>query len=423
MKHEQHDHGPFVEAWLKEPVWLPESDLGRIGQLVHHTPQQRGWLPRRDLGRFESMFNATRFVIAGVIVALFGGFSLAGVMTMQRSETAPIVGASASASASIETDDSRSDILPGVSLSIEHVMPGVDRVLSDGQHDLSTGVQGVAVTSSGDVWAELGTPGDWRVVQLGAPGASQRQTRKSAWQLGVTPAGQPLLSGGRELVFEDGTWMSPKGQCGAWGLSVDGECWHNAGDRPGITSNHWPVRGSGVGLTDDLGPWALVAVGDGTGWATVRSVPDGAAGPFRGIAHYDGAVWTYIPYEPDTSSANPDAGPAVSDWYTYGLPWVGPDGVVRVPARTDYESTESGDVEAKLGLLSWDGNAWATDGPVPDGTWFFDGSALIDGKTLSALDLPLPQSGIERTSPQGTAWVAANGRLYVITPEALAAAE
>ena len=36
--------------------------------------------------RFQSMFSATKFVVAGAIVALFGGFLLAGVLTQQPSE-------------------------------------------------------------------------------------------------------------------------------------------------------------------------------------------------------------------------------------------------------------------------------------------------------------------------------------------------
>jgi len=48
--------------------------------------------------RFQSMFSATKFVVAGAIVALFGGFLLSGVLMQQPAEeTAPIVGASASA--------------------------------------------------------------------------------------------------------------------------------------------------------------------------------------------------------------------------------------------------------------------------------------------------------------------------------------
>ena len=39
--------------------------------------------------RFQSMFSATKFVVAGAIVALFGGFLLAGVLTQPSDETVP----------------------------------------------------------------------------------------------------------------------------------------------------------------------------------------------------------------------------------------------------------------------------------------------------------------------------------------------
>jgi len=53
--------------------------------------------------RFQSMFSATKFVVVGVIVALFGGFLLSGVLTSPEDETMPAVGVSASASADTET--------------------------------------------------------------------------------------------------------------------------------------------------------------------------------------------------------------------------------------------------------------------------------------------------------------------------------
>ena len=39
--------------------------------------------------RFRSMFSATKFVVAGAIVALFGGFLLAGVLTQPSDEQPP----------------------------------------------------------------------------------------------------------------------------------------------------------------------------------------------------------------------------------------------------------------------------------------------------------------------------------------------
>ncbi len=77
MKDHPYDPAPAVEAWLKEPIWLPESDLGRVAQLVHQTPQQRGWRPALDRERYQAMFSATKLVVAGIIVAAFGSFFLA----------------------------------------------------------------------------------------------------------------------------------------------------------------------------------------------------------------------------------------------------------------------------------------------------------------------------------------------------------
>jgi hypothetical protein len=102
---------------------------------------------------FQTMFSAAaKFVVAGVVVALLGGFLLVGPLTRPSDDRPPAVGASASAQAeptdaltaspdpSVEVvrDDAtiRSDLLPGVDLVTGEVEPGVYRVLSDGIRDL-----------------------------------------------------------------------------------------------------------------------------------------------------------------------------------------------------------------------------------------------------------------------------------------------
>ncbi len=50
--------------------------------------------------RFRSMFSATKFVVAGAIVALFGGFLLAGVLTQPSEDRVPAAGAATPASIS-----------------------------------------------------------------------------------------------------------------------------------------------------------------------------------------------------------------------------------------------------------------------------------------------------------------------------------
>ncbi|MEA2025936.1 MAG: hypothetical protein U9O18_04530 [Chloroflexota bacterium] len=70
----------LLGTWMQEPVWLPESDIGRITALVHQTAQQRGPLPQLEPWGFVRMLSATRFIVAGIIVVLFGGFLVAGAL-------------------------------------------------------------------------------------------------------------------------------------------------------------------------------------------------------------------------------------------------------------------------------------------------------------------------------------------------------
>jgi hypothetical protein len=90
-----------LRALIREPVVLSDDGIRSVLSAVPHTPQHRPRLARLETGRFQSMFSATKFVVAGAIVAPFGGFLLSGVLTQQGEETLPAVGASASASAEI----------------------------------------------------------------------------------------------------------------------------------------------------------------------------------------------------------------------------------------------------------------------------------------------------------------------------------
>ncbi len=107
---------------------------------------------------FRTMFSAAaKFVVAGAIVALFGGFLLAGVLTRPSDVLQPAAVASASASPeasptatpSMEPTNAleamvRTDLVPGVALTVEEITPGVYRVLDDGAgHDLMTPLSAV----------------------------------------------------------------------------------------------------------------------------------------------------------------------------------------------------------------------------------------------------------------------------------------
>jgi hypothetical protein len=121
---------------LMGPV-RPVDDLA-VYESVTAANQQSRW--------GSTMFSALRFVAASAIVALFGGFLMAGVLTTQPSDDS--FSAAVSASPSIEattepteadTTSVRSDVLPGVELTVEEAEPGVYRVLDDGVRDLVLG--------------------------------------------------------------------------------------------------------------------------------------------------------------------------------------------------------------------------------------------------------------------------------------------
>jgi hypothetical protein len=150
--------------------------------------------------RFQSMFSATKFVVAGAIVALLGGFLLTGMLRQPSEAPVPPIAASAwspteptdtatpAPVATAETESTPADLLPGVDLITEEVEPGVFRVLGDGAHDLTSlmadpiGVL-VATGHDGSVWlqssqwaARLGEPGrlSYPMSYAKPPGGSRR---------------------------------------------------------------------------------------------------------------------------------------------------------------------------------------------------------------------------------------------------------
>jgi len=74
--------------------------------------------------RFQPMFSAAKFVVAGVIVALFGGFLLSGVLTTQRTEEPLPVGASVSP----ETSPIVTDVIDVGGLLFDHIVAAGDAV-------------------------------------------------------------------------------------------------------------------------------------------------------------------------------------------------------------------------------------------------------------------------------------------------------
>jgi hypothetical protein len=434
------------------------------GRILHHAgpirPVDDGAIfnsitsTRAPGGRFHVMFSATKFVLAGAIVALFGGFLLAGVVTQPGDDGLPAVGAPASAQAGrteatasepmtdVETDapTTTTDLLPGTDLVTEEIAPGVSRVLSDGLRDLSGHVQDVAVNAEGEVWLELGSPRKWSVVRLGAPGASETLGRKDPWPLGVTSDGVPVVSGGGgDRVLDGATWSTTElpayDRCALldWTSAIgpDGNCWvppfrvDGAGEvasleRFGVDGTRTEVIGAEIGLRPDQYVGIPVVAPDGTIWADVtRREKRGSI--FEGLAAYDGTTWSLIPYEGDEN--------VVSD---YAMA-VDSNGVVWI-SRPTYPVEPASD---PVVILSWDGESWASHEkprsafqypiqPWPNGVSVFGSQATRwDGTTLSAVDLPvrLDADAPFAMAPDGTAWTVLDEQLYAITPDAVVATE
>jgi hypothetical protein len=204
--------------------------------------------------RFQSMFSATKFVIAGAILALFGGFLLSGVLTQQPSdEPLPPAAASASATAQaeptdapttepeptteVEADDTTLDLLPGVDLVTEEVEPGVYRVVSDGVREISVlpaedprylgGIldTNIAAGPDGSVWlfgidgffrlgAEVAHEWDeepWNYANLGSADIEVGPDGKlwlHHWTLGRVPP--PDVTDGGIWSFDGQTWTAQR---------------------------------------------------------------------------------------------------------------------------------------------------------------------------------------------------------------------
>ena len=241
------------------------------------------------------MSSATKFVVAGAIVALSGGFLSGGVLTQQPSDERPPAAASASAASSPEaTADAapgrsvRSDLLPGVDLVTEEVEPGVYRVVSDGVRDLSR--------SADHPNRYLGGILDGNIV-AGLDGSLWRLDRESFYRLGEAtthhwPKGirsSSFRPGQTDIeVGPDGTvWLSawvgvPGRNARTDILSYDGQTWSKRWR--GAFAKRWT---NGVEVQQDGTVWMA--------WSTNRAKKgEAASGPVRAARLGDDG-WEVLP--------------------------------------------------------------------------------------------------------------------------------
>ena len=131
----RHDMEPLVHDWLHrtlDRIPDPAHRYPLVAAEISETPQHRGYLPPINTWRFQSMFSATKLVVAGAIVATVG-VSLYTNVERQTGDGDPVVGAIAS-SPSPAAEATSSPIQE----SDESTAPPSD--LADAGNDVDSGV-------------------------------------------------------------------------------------------------------------------------------------------------------------------------------------------------------------------------------------------------------------------------------------------
>ena len=401
-----------------------------------------------------TMFSALKFVAAAAIVALFGGFLLAGVLTTQQDgEVAP---AAVTESPSPMTTE---ELLSG--MVTEEVEPGVLRVVNDGLRDLGAlggswgNHGGVTIGADGAVWVHTANGRYFRVGEaltrelpkefLDVEDANAQAFGANALYAG--PTGQLWAKdakSGRVNVWMHDEWLE-RADLFIDSMAVDGsnEAWAASQwgllrvDAEGETLIAWPDD-----PTHEVTPYTLDVSADGRSYVLSGPVKtDPESGFLDTLLRYDGTRWTEIPLPTPISVFFPGDGMAVG---ADGTVWVAGDD----HGDTDYmhhslarlDGSEWTVFTADDGVQPWggkegflpeetigvstDGSVWVDASTLEEGWWAdCDGVARFDGTSWSPYLAGHCLVDID-FAPDGSAWAlasASNGghvNTYVITPEA-----
>ena len=279
----------------------------RIRQMALPSTTERGWLPPSITLRSWSLFDATKLLVAAAIVALFGGFLLAGVVTQPTDRPVP-------AAPSPEASPRATDVVLA-RLETEEVAPGVLKVAADGTGQEMSSIEGIIVSDDGTVWTW--TPGSVR--ELGQQG----HRGSIAGDLALGPGGTLWAAGKDSCADVLPPISSFDGQ--SWTLRSEGLEAPVSGPDPRWPPDYIPslaVGGDGVawavgencgdiGYTSllRLGPegWTIYSIGDGLpawpcgpdcgGQWSIETTPDGTVWlgvPQGGLARFDGSGWNVV---------------------------------------------------------------------------------------------------------------------------------
>jgi len=385
----------------------------------------------RSPGWGFTMFSALKFVAAGVIVALFGGLLLTGVLTTQQvDDVRPAADTGSSSPATTE------ELLSG--MVTEEVEPGIFRVDHDGVRGLSpAGNHYLRVGQDGSIWL-ASYAGDLSKLGVAETHRWQLSQHEYLKDLAVAPDGK--------------VWAVVLGEEGSALRSFDGQAW----------TTHAATDAAGFFGDVEVGPggviWAVLSdrvLGyldtDGSMWQTVETpmlvqtaFMDNELGFMAtesgvwvryelGVWHYAGGTWDLIPYRDPHTGVMPE-----------GVFWGIGDEVALY--RHDEAGWRHWSLEEDRMLASWsrsphgvapDGSFWAAwPGRGALGTPDCLGVNRFDGRAWERYlpDMYVHPLGMDIGS-DGSVWLIAwadkgvddhgyssDGHLYVITPRAVAAA-
>jgi len=380
---------------------------GMVGPVPDVEPMQaaRSAAIHSPRWRFPTMFSATKYIVAGVIVALFGGFLLSGVLTSPSEESAP---AAASASPATPSLAPTSTVDPLAQALTEEVEPGVLRVVNDGTRDLSRMPQGlrtrqdntldsaIAAGPDGSIWMSM-PEGSFRVGE-----AATSDGDAAAFQtiVKVGPDGRVWKAWTTLLRSRaDGSWTIAKGFQNKHVIGIeitsDGAVWARTLCRGGSKcKNEWGLtRLDGDDRTTIAVPDRFAKVFGGAkmdqrfsvspeGEVWMNSFVEGSR--FVGtLVHYDGERWESV--DP-TGSVDPNGSEAVLRTGPFDL---GTDGTLWVYLR-DHDAP-SADLRA---------HGWLAR--LIDGQWTTFSRA---NGVPSMVDMYMGFQGFLRAAPDGSVWL------------------
>ena len=407
----------------------------------------------RQKGWGFTMFSALKFVAAAVIVALFGGFLLAGILSTQPSDE--LTPAAVTESPSPMTAE---ELLSG--MVTEEVEPGVLRVINDGVRDLSYPLGGwgysgflVDVTPDGSVWMSV-DEGHHGLFGLGEKPAFEDPFDHLRHRV-VAPDGSLWALGIGGVPDDRSDFYESSGI-----FSFDGEGWtlrattkgdpHTLAVGPGgtvwVASESALLRLEGDGSLTTMEDWSDVYDGDANLFQLAASpngdvwlvgAPSYSLQGAELLLRFEGEGWEAIP---GPEGWNPGPMGRYLDVGADGTLWVkasATGGLARFDDPGWTTVTEADGVEP-WGEASWsdtdllevaaDGSVWLLGGPTEElpppgcgGVSHYDGTKW----TSFLVETCIHDFAI---APDGSVWLGADDmasplRLYVITPEAVEASE